>query len=694
MPRFFFNITDGSSTLLDDCGRELKDSVHAAKVAKQQSALLGTLSRNWIVQVTDQKKIPIYYSSATRAYTEPVSSHPNDDRHCQSETINSCPVSSSETRLSDLERRASISRQTEQIARVGGWEIDLNTKQLFWSDEMFRIYDLPVGDAPSFKESLRSFLGNGRRVLRRALATAVRENEPFNLEMAFISAKGRKKWVRVRGSCEASIGPPKHIYGALVDISERKVLDDRIWRLANHDALTDLPNRRLFQQRLDAGLAETSRLKTTLALAIIDLDDFKEVNDTLGYPIGDALLCELATRLRGAIRTADTVARLGGDEFAVILPNLAADSDASNIMQKIQEVVRQPIKVGDQDYTCASSVGISIFPSDGSDKTELLKNADIALYWAKALGRGGLVSYAPQMGSSVRSRAAVVSQVKSALDGNRILPFYQPKVSLQTGAIVGFEALLRWKHPELGIQLPGTIAQAFEDRTLAPQLADRMLDSILTDIKHWTANRIPFGHIAINVASAELYRHNFANRMLAQLGAQGIDPQLLEVEITENVFMNRRSSEVVVQAMTTLSNAGVRIALDDFGTGYASLVHLKQFPVNALKIDRSFILDLENDRQSKAIICSIIKLSHGLGVTLVAEGVETVSQADFLRREGCEQAQGFLYSKAVPAAEVPILLAGDFSENGRLAAELDRSEALARFRLAFDSLTITQSRAR
>lgn len=434
------------------------------------------------------------------------------------------------------------------------------------------------------------------------------------------------------------------------DITEQKRVEQQVRWTATHDAMTQLPNRSLFQARLDQLTAEGDR--ADFALLLLDIDDFKQVNDTLGHDAGDALLTTVGERLRQAVRPEDFVARLGGDEFAIILEGVRSEAGATSAGAKILESLREPWIYAGRVDDCRVSIGASIAKMHGSHASELLKNADVALYAAKAQERGQLALFQPKMRADMQRRSSKISIARHALEERLIVPFYQPKVDLRNGGLIGFEALLRWRHPTHGIQLPSTIDAAFEDHELAQQLTDRILSQSLADMRRWLDARVNFGHVAVNVAAADFKQRDFAERLLKRLDSCSIPRSCLQVEVTETVFLGR-GAEYVERALKTLSAGGIRIALDDFGTGYASLSHLKQFPVDIIKIDRSFLEEVHRDEHNAAIIRTVVSLGRSLDLDVVAEGVETAVQEDYLISQGCRFAQGYLYGKAMPATRVP-----------------------------------------
>ena len=424
--------------------------------------------------------------------------------------------------------------------------------------------------------------------------------------------------------------------------------------LAFHDSLTGLPNRALFQCRLDE-MASGEAADEAFALVLLDVDEFKLINDTLGHDAGDAVLIAFAERLRLAVRATDLVARLGGDEFAVLLTGGNGPPELGSFSAKLLELLDAPCEHRGKMIACHASIGASL-SRDGEAPSDVLKHADLALYETKASGRGGYRLYKPEMWSNMLKRGEMLSLAAVALKGDFVEPHYQPKIDLASGAIVGFEALLRCCLPDDEPQGPGIIAAAFDDANLALALSDRMVDGVIRDIVEWRAAGLAFGHVAINAALAELHRGDFAQRLLDKLARAGIPPNCVQVEVTESVLLGR-GIEHVEQTFNQLAEAGVRLALDDFGTGFASLTHLKRFPIEIIKIDRSFVRDLQIDAEDGAIVDALIRLGRALGIEVVAEGIETVAQRDFLAALGCRVGQGFLFGCAVPAGQIVELLA-------------------------------------
>jgi diguanylate cyclase (GGDEF)-like protein/PAS domain S-box-containing protein len=447
-------------------------------------------------------------------------------------------------------------------------------------------------------------------------------------------------------------GTAVRMVGAMQDLTERKDAERQLMWAATRDSLTRLPNRSLFRQALQEALQTAKLQNTKLAVLLLDLDDFKQVNDTLGHDAGDALLRTFAARLMTCVSDHDVVARSGGDEFALILRDVADEEQLRARAKLIFEELREPFVHEGRILDCRVSIGAALFPIHGRAPQELLKHADIALYVAKAASPGELAIFESKYRADLQERRSMVDVAKRAVQTGRIIPYYQPKVSLKDGSTYGFEALLRWKNsPNDAVRLPGSIAAAFEDLDVACAISDRMIDQVIDDIRGWMDRGIPFGHVAVNASAAEFRRNDFGERLLARLQAADVPTSKLQLEVTETVFLGR-GAECVDRALKLLSGAGIRIALDDFGTGYASLRHLKQFPVDVIKIDQSFVAGLLSGGGDNAIVEAVLNLGRSLDIEVVAEGIENRRQEALLIGMGCRYGQGFLYSKAVPADRI------------------------------------------
>lgn len=454
---------------------------------------------------------------------------------------------------------------------------------------------------------------------------------------------------------EAQLGLRLAVIERDAHAEEQRAMARDLKHVAEHDPLTGLVNRRVFNNCLEDALRESNDTKTRTALMLFDVDHFKQLNDSLGHDVGDILLCSFAKRLRSIVRSGDTVARLGGDEFAVILTGVDQKEELTGVLRSLNDRLREPLRHAGRVIECRASIGVAIYPDDANTAGCLVKHSDLALAVAKQ-ERGRAITFHPQMAEEFCQRERLLELAREAIANDRIMPFYQPKIDLWTGALVGFEALVRRVGGEDPEASSNMFAAAFEDRELSAEIGRRMLAGACADMRGWSNARIDFGHVAINSCAADFAGNGFAEQLLDTIEEYGLNPCQFELEVTEDVFLGRRAHHVA-RALDKLSASGLRIALDDFGTGYASLTHLKQFPVNVLKIDRSFVSGIGRNADDAAIVCALIALGKSLGITTVAEGIETQQQAAFVRAHGCTLGQGFLYGAAHPAIDVPAMLA-------------------------------------
>lgn len=530
--------------------------------------------------------------------------------------------------------------------------LDLDGNVLYSNDAALVAYGLET-DAELIGRPWGHRLESCARAPANAALAIAREGGVGRLRLSLPRLDGELRWFEsLVSKLSDADGQPFRFMIMSRDITEQKLVEDQVRWAANHDSLTKLPNRALFQAQLDHMGQRLSQAH--FALLLLDVDEFKQVNDTLGHDAGDTLLCTVAERLRQAVGPDDFVARLGGDEFAIILDGVRSEAAAASASEKIVDAFKEPWFYNGRLADCRVSIGASITPQRGEELSELLKNADMALYAAKIQDRGRIAVFQPAMRAKLHKRSSELSLARQALRDNLIFPMYQPKAELRSGKLIGFEALLRWRHPTRGAQPPASLGAAFEDLELARELTDRMLTRTLTDMRGWLDTGVDFGHIALNFAAADFKKKDFAERLLERLHASEIPISRLQVEVTETVFLGR-GAEYVESALKTLSASGIRIALDDFGTGYASLSHLKKFPVDIVKIDRSFLRDIR-DAHNAAIIRTVVSLGRSLDLDVIAEGVETVEQEAYLLSQGCRLGQGYHYGKAIPASKIPGLI--------------------------------------
>jgi diguanylate cyclase (GGDEF)-like protein len=425
-------------------------------------------------------------------------------------------------------------------------------------------------------------------------------------------------------------------------------------QMANYDGVTGLPNRSLFQDRLNHGIARSERSGEMLALMLLDIDRFKHIKQTLGHNAGDVLLLTVAGRLEQAVLEDDTVARLGGDEFALILEGIADTEDVAAVAQKILDAFARPFALEGQEIFVTPSIGISIYPVDGDSPESLMKNADAAIGRAKDHGRNTYRFYTADMNARASERFSLESGLRRALERGEFLLHYQPQVDRQSGEVVAVEALLRWHHPERGLVGPNEFIPLLEETSLICPVGEWVLRTACTQGVAWQQAGLPALRIAVNLSAHQFRSQGLVERVGRILRETGLDPQLLELELTEGALME--STRATSTTLTMLKQLGVRIAIDDFGTGYSSLSYLKRFPIDKLKIDRSFVREITTDSNDAAIVRAVITMGHSLGLGIVAEGVESAEQLGFLNIQGCDEYQGFFFSRPIPAEEVVALL--------------------------------------
>ncbi|HEX7151561.1 MAG TPA: EAL domain-containing protein [Thermoanaerobaculia bacterium] len=474
-----------------------------------------------------------------------------------------------------------------------------------------------------------------------------------NLESRMRRRDGSAVWVLENVTLLQGHGPDI-LEGTVIDITDRKHAQEQMEYQAYHDVLTELPNRLLFRDRITMALAHARRSGRNVAVMFLDLDQFKLVNDTLGHTAGDRLLQAIGARLVHCVRAEDTVARMGGDEFTILLSEIVDRRGASVVAQKVLEAIRHPVFVDEHELFVSTSIGIAIFPEDGTDAETLLKNADRAMYRAKEQGRNQYQFVTSESFSGLEGRLAIERSLHHALQREEFVVHYQPMVEIATGRVVGAEALVRWNHPVHGLIEPGEFIAVAEGCQLIVPLGEWVLRTACQQMKVWHEAGHALLRIAVNLSPRQFQQRDLAAMVERVLSDTGFPPQFLDLEITESTAM--QNAELSLSILRRLKEMGIRISIDDFGTGYSSLSYLKRFPIDTVKIDQDFVRDLATDASDSAIISAVISMARALNLRVIAEGVETEEQLAFLQREHCEEMQGFLYSRALPAAEFEIRL--------------------------------------
>jgi polar amino acid transport system substrate-binding protein len=503
---------------------------------------------------------------------------------------------------------------------------------------------------------LSGLVNKNENVYKIPIEKVINHGELIKLEtdLSLMTPHGKKL---VEGTAAPIRNDSGVIIGAVIalkDITEIKKKEEILYNMEYYDPLTGLPNRSLFTDRLNMALAQSKRNNEMCALIILDLDNFKAINDTLGHSVGDMLLKQVAEKIKGYLREVDTVARIGGDEFIIIQPQIKEISDATRAADRILKKFQKPWILEGKEYYITASMGIGIYPNDGEDQQTIFKNADTALYRAKELGRNNYQLYTESMNQKVLQRLDIENSLRRAIEREEFVLFYQPQIDIKTGKIVGFEALLRWYHPGYGLVPPMEFIPIAEDSGLIVAIGEWVLKTACRQNKKWIDSGLEPRLISVNLSARQFQRNDVVEVIDKIRSDSGLEPELLELEITESTAMQDLS--FTIDVLNQLRKKGIRVSLDDFGTGYSSLNYLRQLPIDTLKIDKSFVRDITANSKEEAIAKTVISLAHKLDLTVVAEGVETKEQFLFLKKERCDKVQGYLFSKPLPAEEIEKML--------------------------------------
>lgn len=569
--------------------------------------------------------------------------------------------------------------EAQQIAQVGSWDCDFATNQLSGSEELSRIFGLETGEFHGTFEGLLDYVHpDDREAARNTIQSACQSLRPFFFEHRIIQPSGQIRLIEAQGRVILNPeGEPVGMAGTAHDITERQAAEEHLHRLAHYDPLTGLPNRRLFYEALGKEVEVAKGQDWTVALLYVDLDRFKFVNDTFGHSMGDELLRQVAERILSCTRVRDTVGRLGGDEFGLIAISAEPD-DAATMAEKIIGELQEPFVLAGHELTVTPSIGIALCPADSSDTETLIKYSDMAMYHAKAAGRNAYRFYTPAMNVRAREKLQLETALRRALDRGEFVLHFQPEIDIDSGEWTGAEALLRWNRPGHGLVMPAHFVPALEESGLIVPVGRWVIDAACRQIRQWRDAGIGGITVSVNVSAKQVRPVGLRRDANASGDRAGlvdpdelwehvekclrkyqVTPDLLELELTETALMSH--AEKTVELLVKLKKLGIRILVDDFGTGYSSLSYLKRFPIDTLKIDREFISDLSTDPEDRAITHAIISLAHSLNLKVIAEGVETPEQLDFLQEQRCDQAQGFYIAQPMSAADLMEI----FQANGR-----------------------------
>lgn len=561
----------------------------------------------------------------------------------------------------DFSRREASERWrlATETAELGVWDANLITGEMQWSPKFLSMVGLEANTNPraerfaallepedrlDFESLFRSLLTGEVRDRLRAVYRITRPGE------------GEPRWLLMLGMVlldQAS--KPSRMIGTVQDITEMRQSEERARYASFQDVLTGLPDRNLFLKQVQTLIDKAAGSGASVALVVFDIDEFRELTETLGRDAGDDLLAAVGQKVGTLLADGSIASRIGTDEFAVALPSLGPLDDLPERAGRLLDRLSEPLQVADRQLDLKSTAGMVFYPADGLDPHQLIKSAEVALHVAKASGEARM-NYVPSMRQPVIARVHQELLARQALTDDRILPFYQPKIVLRTGKAAGFEALLRWMDPAKGLQTPDTLFAAFNHPGLASDLGRRMLDRVLTDVRQWMDNGVPFGHVALNLSQIELKRADFVDHFLGRINAFGVVLDAIQVEVTEPILLGKDAYPVGV-ALRALRAEGVKVALDDFGVGFTSLTMLREHPIDVLKIDRSFTRELGRNKDALAVARAAIKLGQDLGKTVVAVGLATPDQRDLVAACGCDIGQGFMLGRPMAAHQVPEFLA-------------------------------------
>jgi diguanylate cyclase (GGDEF)-like protein len=534
----------------------------------------------------------------------------------------------------------------QRLAGVGNWSKDLGSGKTTWSEELYRIFAIAQSEPPT--DDIRRFdHPEDAGIVRDAVEEFARTGQSYRVDHRIVLGDGAIRFVQEQAELSSDdSGVPSRIIGTIVDVTERKLAEARLAYLAHHDALTGLPNRTMLTERLEHSMAYAHRQGRFVAVLFLDLDRFKTINDTRGHAIGDELLRQVASRLRTVVRETDTVARAGGDEFIIVVGDVGDPASLLSVANAVHAAFATPFQLENDEAFVSASIGVSVYPRDGVDVDTLVKNADAALYQAKDRGRDSVQYFTADLVESASRRLALEADMRRALERNEFVLYYQPLVGLRSGQLLGFEALLRWQHPVLGLVMPEEFIPVAEESGFIVQLGEWVLRTACFQQKAWVDAGYYIERVTVNISARQLQHRDLAEIVSKILAETGIARGALELELTETLLMNDIPNSVAT--LRALRRMGVAISIDDFGTGYSSLGYLKNFPIDSLKIDRTFVRDITTDRYDEAIAAAIVALARSLGMHVIAEGIETQAQLTQLLRLGCDEGQGFHFGEAKP----------------------------------------------
>jgi diguanylate cyclase (GGDEF)-like protein/PAS domain S-box-containing protein len=561
-------------------------------------------------------------------------------------------------RYAILRKRAESSMaEAQSVARVGSWDVDVATNTATWSQELYRLFGFRPDEKPTYEGLLDRTHPDDRAVCIQAIRATMEGFTPFSVEHRVLLPDGALRWVRTLGHVELDrSGRPERLLGTAQDITERRVAEEALVHQTLHDALSGLPNRVLLLDRLSHSLARLARRPSTVGVIYLDIDRFKVVNDSVGHSVGDEMLATIAARLRRLVRPGDTLARVGGDEFAMLCERLSCAAEAVGIADRLRAAAAEPLAWGGGELVMSVSAGVAVADSPAVSAVSLLTDANAAMYSAKGEGRARTAVFAESMRVQAVGRLDAEVSLRRAIADGELRIHYQPIVNLVDGEALGHEALVRWEHPTLGLLGPDEFITIAEETGLIVPLGAWVLREACHQARRFQSRGARWSELtmSVNLSGAQLGQPDLVELVASAMDDAGLRPEYLQLEMTESVLMGDAATTITI--LQALKGLGVRLGVDDFGTGFSSLAYLKRFPVDVLKIDRSFVSGLGDDLEDSAIVAAVVSLADTIGLTVVAEGVETDLQRGCLISLGCQEAQGYLFCRPVPAPDAEMAL--------------------------------------
>jgi diguanylate cyclase (GGDEF)-like protein/PAS domain S-box-containing protein len=609
---------------------------------------------HWIAVQRDitQRKLAEKELDKYRNHLEVLVKERTHDLTAVNERLKTEIVSREKIELELVDKKANL-EEAQRIANLKSWQLDIANGKVIWSEGLYNMYGFdPHQTASSYTEQHKLFTPESWSKLSTAMSKTIDTGAPYELELEIARKDGKNQWIWARGEAiRNEKGDIVNLHVVAQDITERKRAKEQLERIAHYDLLTNMPNRVLLADRLNQAMLQCKRRDQTLAVAFMDLDGFKAVNDLYGHNVGDKLLVKLSQRMEGALREGDTLARIGGDEFIAVMIGLESIEDSKPILKRLLKAAAEPVNLDDAVIQVSASIGVSLYPQDHVDADLLMRHADQAMYVAKQAGKNRYHFFDTAQDNANKTLGQSISEIFTALHRREFVLHYQPKVNMYTGEVIGVEALIRWQHPVRGLVPPMQFLPAIEGHAVSLELGEWVVDTALNQISQWRSIGVNLP-ISVNISAYQLQQVNFTTRLAALLAVHSDVPSnCLELEILETSALQDISQ--VSETMNACHDLGVRFALDDFGTGYSSLTYLKRLPAHMIKIDQSFVRDMLVDADDLAIVEGIVGLAKTFRREVIAEGVETIAHGVALLQLGCELAQGYGIARPMPSGDIP-----------------------------------------